>query len=166
MICLERMVSLFILAKAVLTAAAAPELEVLRTGCFKYFELGGECVNGPVSILSACVSAFFQHTDAKKLGRLAPSPALLTYHFFRVAFYAIWVMSTHPRPVPGDKARLAVPSVAEYPFLFWRSIQVFYPACVVFGPLLWEEMIVHVMPSRLQLLLMLGTFYFGYTLLL
>jgi hypothetical protein len=38
-----------------LTVVAAPELEVLRTGCFKYFELGGECVNGPVSILSACV---------------------------------------------------------------------------------------------------------------
>ncbi|KAJ7071418.1 squalene epoxidase [Mycena amicta] len=53
-----------------LFGADAPELEVLRTGCFKYFELGGECVNGPVSILSA----------------LAPSPALLTYHFFRVAF--------------------------------------------------------------------------------
>jgi squalene monooxygenase len=35
----------------------APELEVLRTGCFKYFELGGECVNGPVSILSALVTS-------------------------------------------------------------------------------------------------------------
>jgi squalene monooxygenase len=29
-----------------------PSLEVLRTGCFKYFELGGECINGPVSLLS------------------------------------------------------------------------------------------------------------------
>ncbi|KAG2012128.1 squalene epoxidase [Coprinopsis cinerea AmutBmut pab1-1] len=27
-------------------------LEVLRTGCFKYFERGGECINGPVSLLS------------------------------------------------------------------------------------------------------------------
>ncbi|KAF7310542.1 SE domain-containing protein [Mycena chlorophos] len=133
-----------------LFGADAPELEVLRTGCFKYFELGGECVNGPVSILSA----------------LAPSPALLTYHFFRVAFYAIWVMFTHPRAVPGDKTRLAVPSVAEYPFLLWRSIQVFYTACVVFGPLLWEEMIVHAMPSRMQLLMLLGGLYAGYTLLL
>jgi squalene monooxygenase len=39
-----------------LTVLTAPELEVLRTGCFKYFELGGECVNGPVSILSAFVA--------------------------------------------------------------------------------------------------------------
>ncbi len=29
------------------------ELAVLRTGCFKYFERGGECVRGPVSLLSA-----------------------------------------------------------------------------------------------------------------
>lgn len=28
------------------------DLEVLREGCFKYFELGGECVGGPVSLLS------------------------------------------------------------------------------------------------------------------
>ena len=31
------------------------ELKVLRTGCFKYFERGGECVNGPVSLLSGYV---------------------------------------------------------------------------------------------------------------
>ena len=31
------------------------ELDILRTGCFKYFELGGECINGPVSLLSAYV---------------------------------------------------------------------------------------------------------------
>ena len=31
------------------------ELQVLQTGCFKYFESGGECVNGPVSLLSGFV---------------------------------------------------------------------------------------------------------------
>ena len=31
---------------------ADEQLAVLRTGCFKYFERGGECVNGPVSLLS------------------------------------------------------------------------------------------------------------------
>lgn len=30
-------------------------LEVLRAGCFKYFERGGECINGPVSLLSGYV---------------------------------------------------------------------------------------------------------------
>jgi hypothetical protein len=28
------------------------ELAVLRRGCFKYFERGGDCVRGPVSLLS------------------------------------------------------------------------------------------------------------------
>ncbi|KAJ6574668.1 SE-domain-containing protein [Mycena capillaripes] len=123
-----------------LFGADAPELEVLRTGCFKYFELGGECVNGPVSILSA----------------LAPSPALLTYHFFSVALYAIWVMFTHPQRVPGPpngKPRYAVARLDQYPFLLFKSVRVFYTACVVFGPLLWAEMFAHEGPSRTTLLL-------------
>ncbi|KAJ7480188.1 squalene epoxidase-like protein [Mycena galericulata] len=122
-----------------LFGADAPELEVLRTGCFKYFELGGECVNGPVSILSA----------------LAPSPALLTYHFFSVALYSIWVMFTHPQPIPGpphEKPRYAAASVEQYPFLILKAIRVFYTACVVFGPLLWMEMFAHTGPSRKTLL--------------
>ncbi|KAJ7022067.1 squalene epoxidase-domain-containing protein [Mycena alexandri] len=123
-----------------LFGADAPELEVLRTGCFKYFELGGECVNGPVSILSA----------------LAPSPALLTYHFFSVAFYSIWVMFTHPQPVPGrpeDKPRYAAASLHQYPFLLWKSVRVFYTACVVFGPLLWLELFAHEGPGRTTVVL-------------
>ena len=35
------------------------ELDVLRTGCFKYFELGGECINGPVSLLAAYVLSIY-----------------------------------------------------------------------------------------------------------
>ncbi|KAJ7630502.1 squalene epoxidase-domain-containing protein [Roridomyces roridus] len=123
-----------------LFGADAPELEVLRTGCFKYFELGGECINGPVSILSAIV----------------PSPALLAYHFFSVALYSIWVMFTHPRVVPspsGEKPRLVRPRVDEYPFLFLKGIRVFYTACVVFGPLLWMEMFAHSRPNRRSILL-------------
>ncbi|KAJ6501594.1 squalene epoxidase-domain-containing protein [Mycena vitilis] len=123
-----------------LFGADAPELEVLRTGCFKYFELGGECVNGPVSILSA----------------LAPSPALLTYHFFSVALYAIWVMFTHPQLVPGppnEKARYAVARLDQYPYMLYKSVRVFYTACVVFGPLLWMEMFAHSGPSKTTLFL-------------
>ncbi|KAF7367314.1 SE domain-containing protein [Mycena sanguinolenta] len=123
-----------------LFGADGDELEVLRTGCFKYFELGGECINGPVSILSA----------------LAPSPALLTYHFFSVALYAIWVLFTHPRLVPGrpgEKPRYAVARLDQYPFLLYKSARVFYTACVVFGPLLWMEMFKHTGPSRATLAL-------------
>jgi squalene monooxygenase len=35
-----------------LTSSLDEELAILRTGCFKYFECGGECINGPVSLLS------------------------------------------------------------------------------------------------------------------
>lgn len=102
-------------------------LAVLQRGCFKYFERGGECIRGPVSLLSG----------------LAPSPSLLFYHFFYVALYSIWVMFTHPRPIPNpanpDKPRMVPPDVVEYPYLLIKSVRVFWMACVVFGPLLWSE---------------------------
>ncbi|KAJ7124792.1 squalene epoxidase-like protein [Mycena crocata] len=123
-----------------LFGADAPELEVLRTGCFKYFELGGECVNGPVNLLSV----------------LVPSPALLTYHFFSVALYSIWVMFMHPHLVPGpvhEKPRYTTARVDQYPFLFIKSIRVFYTACVVFGPLLWMELFANEGPRKRTLLL-------------
>ncbi|KAJ3989060.1 squalene epoxidase [Lentinula detonsa] len=101
-------------------------LEVLRTGCFKYFELGGECINGPVSLLAATIQ----------------SPATLFYHFFAVAFYSIWVMFTHARLVergPGLKPQLITPSFTDYPFLLIKAILVIWTAVVVFLPLLWTE---------------------------
>ncbi|THH19123.1 hypothetical protein EW146_g1965 [Bondarzewia mesenterica] len=88
-------------------------LAVLRTGCFKYFELGGNCIAGPVSLLSGT----------------AEDPALLFRHFFAVAFYSIWVMLTHPRPVvtPGsDKPVMAAPRLDEYPGLLLKAIAVLH----------------------------------------
>nr|AHA50474.1 squalene epoxidase [Moniliophthora perniciosa] len=90
-------------------------LGVLRLGCFKYFERGGECVNGPVSLLSG----------------ISPSPSLLIYHFFSVAFYSVWVMFTHPRPVqyyPDEKPRLVTPSFVEYPALLLKTFAVIWKA--------------------------------------
>ncbi|KAL4061679.1 squalene epoxidase-domain-containing protein [Scleroderma yunnanense] len=110
-----------------LFGADGEDLAVLQRGCFKYFECGGECVRGPVSLLSG----------------LAPSPSLLAYHFFYVAFYSIWVMFMHPHPIPNpanpDKPRMVVPNIGEYPWLMVKSVRVFWTACVVFGPLLWTE---------------------------
>ncbi|KAH6915608.1 squalene epoxidase [Coprinopsis sp. MPI-PUGE-AT-0042] len=100
-------------------------LAVLQTGCFKYFERGGECVNGPVSLLSG----------------IAPSPVLLFNHFFAVAFYSLWVMFTHPHPIPSSqgKQQYATPQLWQYPGLLIKALRVFWTACVVFGPLLWTE---------------------------
>ncbi|KAA1470077.1 squalene epoxidase [Dentipellis sp. KUC8613] len=102
-------------------------LAVLRTGCFKYFERGGDCVRGPVLLLSA----------------ISPDPVVLFYHFFSVAFYSIWVMFTHARPIASphsEKPVLARPGLDEYPFLLVKAIRVFWTAVLVFGPLMWTEM--------------------------
>ncbi|KAG6329634.1 hypothetical protein ID866_9455 [Astraeus odoratus] len=60
--------------------------------------------------------------------RIAPSPFLLAYHFFYVAFYSIWVMFMHPRAVHDainpDKPRMVAPSIGEYPGLAVKSINV------------------------------------------
>ncbi|KAI0755692.1 squalene monooxygenase [Fomes fomentarius] len=108
-----------------LFSASDPILEVLRTGCFKYFELGGNCVKEPVSLLAAIEQA----------------PFLLFRHFFTVAFYSIWVLFTHPREVGtvDGKPIYRRPRPDEYPFLAFQSLQVFWTACVVFLPLLWSE---------------------------
>ncbi|TBU37160.1 SE-domain-containing protein [Dichomitus squalens] len=109
-----------------LFGADDPLLEVLRTGCFKYFELGGACVREPVSILAGIEQA----------------PFMLFRHFFSVALYSIWVLFTHPRRVgtsADGKAVLRRPRPDEWPLLAVRSMQVFYTACVVFLPLLWTE---------------------------
>ncbi|KAJ1031216.1 hypothetical protein NDA18_002434 [Ustilago nuda] len=114
-----------ILAQALYSLFGAEDanIEVLREGCFKYFEMGGECVNGPVSLLSG----------------LAPRPMLLVGHFFAVALYSIWVLFAHPRFYEAEN-KTRKPSLLEYPGLVWRSIMVFYTACVVLLPVVFTEM--------------------------
>ncbi|KAH8921663.1 SE-domain-containing protein [Atractiella rhizophila] len=97
-------------------------LDVLRRGCFAYFERGGRSVSDPVSLLSA----------------IRPSPGLLLYHFFYVAFYSIYILFVQPRPSPDGTGKKA-PTVLEYPALAWLSVRVFYTAAMVILPVIWRE---------------------------
>lgn len=114
-----------ILAQALYSLFGADDanLEVLREGCFGYFELGGECVGGPVRLLSG----------------LAPEPLLLIYHFFSVAVYSIYLLFALPRYYPATK-ETRKPNLLEYPSLMWRSVAVFYTACVVLLPVIATEL--------------------------
>lgn len=57
-----------------LFAADDAHLMRLKDACFAYFQLGGECVNGPVSLLSI----------------MNPRPTVFLTHFFAVAMYAVY----------------------------------------------------------------------------
>ncbi|OCL10540.1 SE-domain-containing protein, partial [Glonium stellatum] len=66
-----------ILAMALYSLFAADDdhLKTLQLGCFRYFQLGGACVDEPVGLL----------------GGIVRRPFVLFYHFFAVALYAIWL---------------------------------------------------------------------------
>ncbi|KAG0147013.1 hypothetical protein CROQUDRAFT_656668 [Cronartium quercuum f. sp. fusiforme G11] len=104
-----------------LFSADDDRLEVLKQGCFRYFELGGRCVSDPIALLSA----------------LKPSPFLLLTHFFSVAIYAIIIFSraqiaaaTKDELVPGALRLASIPG---------QTISVFWAACVTILPVLWAE---------------------------
>jgi squalene monooxygenase len=86
------------------------DLAVLQRGCFAYFKLGGECVNGPVGLLSGLIQR----------------PMVLVYHFFAVAFYGIFVQIKHNG---WTQIHLSL-------MMFFTVI---YAACVTILPYLWSE---------------------------
>lgn len=103
-----------ILAMALYSLFAADDamLTALQNGCFRYFQRGGKCIEEPCGLLSG----------------LLKNPLVLVYHFFAVAFYAIWC-----RALQGPVWRM------PYVFLV-ESVLVIYKACVVIGPYLVAEM--------------------------
>ncbi|KAG1053255.1 hypothetical protein G6F43_004650 [Rhizopus delemar] len=86
------------------------DLSVLLRGCFAYFQLGGERVDGPVGLLSGLIQ----------------QPMILVYHFFSVAFYSIYI-----------EFKRKGWSNAHYNFIM--IFTVLYTASVTILPYLWSE---------------------------
>lgn len=102
-----------ILAQALysLFAADDAQLKALQMGCFGYFKLGGNCIDGPVGLLAGIIRR----------------PFVLFYHFFAVALYAIWIYVTSA-------------SVISMPVRMVGSVGVFWKACVVIFPYIFSEL--------------------------
>lgn len=102
-----------ILAQALysLFAADDPQLKALQLGCFHYFKLGGNCIDGPVGLLAGIIR----------------QPFVLFYHFFAVALYAMWLYIT-------------TGNFLLVPLRMVSSIGVFWKACVVIFPYIFSEL--------------------------
>jgi squalene monooxygenase len=102
-----------ILAQALYSLFAADDsrLKALQLGCFRYFELGGACIDGPVGLLAGLIK----------------QPFVLFYHFFSVALLSIWIM-------------LKESPIYLLPLTLLDGIAVFWKACVVIFPYIFSEL--------------------------
>jgi squalene monooxygenase len=91
-----------------LFSAADPNLAKLQRGCFAYFQRG--ITDSPMGLM----------------GGLIHQPAVLAYHFFAVAFLAIWI----------DAKQTGLWNV---PVVLFNAISVLWTACVVFLPVMYRE---------------------------
>lgn len=94
-----------------LFAATDESLHELRKACFQYFKLGGECIAGPIGLLSV----------------LDPKPMILIGHFFAVALYAIYF-------------NFKSESWCTKPRALLKSGAILYRACTVMFPLIYSEL--------------------------
>ncbi|XP_010738385.3 squalene monooxygenase [Larimichthys crocea] len=94
-----------------LFSATDNSLHELRRACFQYFKLGGQCVAGPIGLLSV----------------LTPKPMTLIGHFFAVALYAIYF-------------NFKSESWLTKPRALFKSGAILYRACTVMFPLIYSEL--------------------------
>lgn len=102
-----------ILAQALysLFAADDPYVKYLQMGCFRYFQLGGQCVAEPAGLLAG----------------ITPRPFVLFYHFFSVALLSIWIV-------------LKDAELLELPVAIFTGWAVFFKACQVLLPYIFAEL--------------------------
>lgn len=108
---LSSVINILAMALYSLFAAEDVQLKALQQGCFEYFKLGGNCIDGPVGLLAGIIR----------------QPFVLFYHFFAVALYAMWIYIT------GAGALMV-------PLRSILSVGVFYKACVVIFPYIFSEL--------------------------
>ncbi|MCJ1308013.1 Squalene epoxidase [Agyrium rufum] len=102
-----------ILAQALysLFAANDPQLRALQLGCFKYFQQGGACIDGPIGLLAGIIR----------------QPLVLFYHFFSVALLSMWlVLSSSP--------------IWRLPVAGLDCLSIFTKACLVLFPFIGTEL--------------------------
>ncbi|KAI4166306.1 MAG: hypothetical protein LQ342_000196 [Letrouitia transgressa] len=96
-----------ILAQALysLFAANDKQLKALQRGCFRYFQRGGQCIDGPVGLLAGIIR----------------QPLVLIYHFWSVALLAMWLIIRESSLVELPLALLSSLGI------LWRAWGVLYP---------------------------------------
>ncbi|KAJ7163762.1 squalene epoxidase-domain-containing protein [Mycena filopes] len=102
------------------------DLAALRTGCLKYMQRGGECLNGPAALLAG----------------LAPSPFRLAWHILAITLYSVWLLfAAKPALSPATgKLHPVAPSLDEYPTLIRRGFSILHTAGALLLPLLVSEL--------------------------
>ncbi|KAL7917524.1 squalene monooxygenase-like protein [Trichoderma austrokoningii] len=96
-----------------LFAADDRQLRALQMGCFEYFRRGW--TDGPAGLL----------------GGIIQRPLVLAYHFFYVAFVAIWMNAANVMGGPLGFWKLPL-AVLDAVLILWK-------ACIVFLPVIWRE---------------------------
>lgn len=86
-------------------------LKALQGGCFRYFQIGGNCIDGPIGLLAGIIR----------------NPLVLIYHFLAVAMLGIWL-------------HIQKASAIAKPYAMVQGLAIFATACAVIIPYIVSEL--------------------------